>query len=98
MQKRNCLFPWKKLPDSILNCSILPFSVTADKWVPIIEVPVSNMKAFLEKKRQEGFSILGLEQTANSTPLDQYSFPTKTVCSYYPLSHFLVTPTLLIIS
>ncbi|XP_038975509.1 uncharacterized protein LOC103710780 [Phoenix dactylifera] len=54
-------------------------SVTAEKWVPIIEVPICSIKAFLEKKRREGFSILGLEQTANSTPLDHFSFPTKTV-------------------
>ncbi|KAJ0961816.1 hypothetical protein J5N97_029644 [Dioscorea zingiberensis] len=54
-------------------------SVTAEKWVPIIEVPVCSLKVFLEKKRREGFSILGLEQTANSVPLDQYSFPHKTV-------------------
>ncbi|KAL8244568.1 hypothetical protein R6Q59_010826 [Mikania micrantha] len=54
-------------------------SVTAEKWVPIIEVPVSNVKGFLEKKKQEGFSILGLEQTANSVALDQYVFPKKTV-------------------
>ncbi|KAI7736958.1 hypothetical protein M8C21_026691 [Ambrosia artemisiifolia] len=54
-------------------------SVTAEKWVPIIEVPVSNVKAFLEKKKQEGFSILGLEQTANSVALDKYVFPKKTV-------------------
>ncbi|KAL5551309.1 hypothetical protein UlMin_001485 [Ulmus minor] len=54
-------------------------SVTAEKWVPFIEVPVDSMKLFLEKKKREGFSILGLEQTANSIPLDQYSFPTKTV-------------------
>ncbi|CAL9124432.1 unnamed protein product [Musa textilis] len=54
-------------------------SVTAEKWVPIIEVPVCSIKVFLENKRREGFSILGLEQTANSTRLDQYSFPTKTV-------------------
>eukprot|EP00268_Persea_americana_P031712 TRINITY_DN3099_c0_g1_i2.p1 TRINITY_DN3099_c0_g1~~TRINITY_DN3099_c0_g1_i2.p1 ORF type:complete len:1865 (+),score=313.63 TRINITY_DN3099_c0_g1_i2:84-5678(+) len=54
-------------------------SVTAEKWVPLIEVPVYSMKLFLEKKKREGFSILGLEQTANSTPLDQYSFPKKTV-------------------
>lgn len=54
-------------------------SVTAEKWVPIIEVPISNIKVFLEKKRKEGFSILGLEQTANSIRLDQYSFPIKTV-------------------
>ncbi|XP_043812569.1 uncharacterized protein LOC110629722 isoform X3 [Manihot esculenta] len=54
-------------------------SVTAEKWVPIIEVPVNSVKHFLEKKKQEGFSILGLEQTANSVPLDQYVFPRKTV-------------------
>ncbi|XP_057773845.1 uncharacterized protein LOC130993110 isoform X2 [Salvia miltiorrhiza] len=54
-------------------------SVTADKWVPIVEVPVESMKIFLEKKKQQGFAILGLEQTANSIPLDQYNFPAKTV-------------------
>ncbi|XP_028956801.1 uncharacterized protein [Malus domestica] len=54
-------------------------SVTAEKWVPIIEVPVDSLKVFLERKKREGFSILGLEQTANSVPLDQYSFPKKTV-------------------
>ncbi|PIN09245.1 tRNA (guanosine(18)-2'-O)-methyltransferase [Handroanthus impetiginosus] len=54
-------------------------SVTAEKWVPIAEVPVGSMRVFLEKKKQEGFAILGLEQTANSIPLDQYNFPTKTV-------------------
>nr|XP_043612363.1 uncharacterized protein LOC122584195 isoform X2 [Erigeron canadensis] len=53
-------------------------SVTAEKWVPIMEVPVSNVKGFLEKKKQEGFSVLGLEQTANSVSLDQYAFPKKT--------------------
>ncbi|XP_077235143.1 tRNA/rRNA methyltransferase (SpoU) family protein [Tasmannia lanceolata] len=54
-------------------------SVTAEKWVPIMEVPVCSLKVFLEKKKREGYSILGLEQTANSTPLDKYSFPKKTV-------------------
>ncbi|VFQ70505.1 unnamed protein product [Cuscuta campestris] len=54
-------------------------SVTAEKWVPILEVPVSSIKTFLEKKKREGFSILGLEQTANSISLDQYVFPKKTV-------------------
>ncbi|GJR57300.1 tRNA/rRNA methyltransferase, SpoU family protein [Tanacetum coccineum] len=54
-------------------------SVTAEKWVPIIEVPVSNVTGFLEKKKKEGYSILGLEQTANSVTLDQYVFPKKTV-------------------
>lgn len=55
--------------------------MTAEKWVPIIEVPVDSVKVFLEKKKREGFSILGLEQTANSIPLDQYTYPRKTVSS-----------------
>lgn len=54
-------------------------SVTAEKWVPIIEVPVDSIKTYLEKKKRQGFSILGLEQTANSVPLDQYVFPKKMV-------------------
>ncbi|KAK9203377.1 hypothetical protein WN943_013631 [Citrus x changshan-huyou] len=54
-------------------------SVTAEKWVPIVEVPVNSIKHFLERKKHEGFSVLGLEQTANSIPLDQYMFPKKTV-------------------
>ncbi|CAK9173315.1 unnamed protein product [Ilex paraguariensis] len=53
--------------------------VTAEKWVPIVEVPVTSVSFFLEKKKQKGFTILGLEQTANSIPLDQYTFPKKTV-------------------
>ncbi|XP_006650942.1 uncharacterized protein LOC102703022 isoform X1 [Oryza brachyantha] len=54
-------------------------SVTAEKWLPMMEVPVNSVKVFLEKKRQEGYSVIGLEQTANSKPLDQFSFPSKTV-------------------
>jgi tRNA G18 (ribose-2'-O)-methylase SpoU len=58
---------------------IIVYSVTAEKWVPIIEVPVDSIKTYLEKKKRQGFSILGLEQTANSVPLDQYVFPKKMV-------------------
>ncbi|KAI4369980.1 hypothetical protein MLD38_018368 [Melastoma candidum] len=54
-------------------------SVTAERWVPIIEVPVKSLVGFLQKKRREGFSILGLEQTANSVLLDKFAFPKKTV-------------------
>ncbi|XP_078440236.1 tRNA/rRNA methyltransferase (SpoU) family protein [Wolffia australiana] len=54
-------------------------SVTADKWVPIIEVAVCDMKGFLNKKKHEGYSVLGLEQTTNSITIDRFSFPKKTV-------------------
>lgn len=54
-------------------------SVTAEKWIPIQEVPELNLKEYLKAKRREGYSVLGLEQTANSIPLNRYSFPRKTV-------------------
>lgn len=54
-------------------------SVTAEKWVPMMEVPVESVKVFLEKKRSEGYTVIGLEQTANSKPLDEFCFPKKTV-------------------
>uniref|UniRef100_A0A803PMX3 tRNA (guanosine(18)-2'-O)-methyltransferase TARBP1 n=1 Tax=Cannabis sativa TaxID=3483 RepID=A0A803PMX3_CANSA len=76
---------FKALGLAVADASILNdkqfqlISVTADKWVPIIEVPVDSMKVFLEKKKREGYSILGLEQTANSIQLDHYTFPKKMV-------------------
>ncbi|PUZ43320.1 hypothetical protein GQ55_9G652300 [Panicum hallii var. hallii] len=54
-------------------------SVTAEKWLPISEVPVDSVKAYLERKRAQGYSVIGLEQTAHSRPLDQFSFPRRTV-------------------
>lgn len=69
-----------RLLTSVFSLSLF-CSVTAEKWVPIVEVPVNSLKLFLEKKKREGFSILGLEQTANSVSLDKYQFPKKTVSS-----------------
>ncbi|KAL6648997.1 hypothetical protein ACP70R_013221 [Stipagrostis hirtigluma subsp. patula] len=54
-------------------------SVTAEKWVPMVEVPVANVKAYLEKKRAEGYAVVGLEQTAQSKSLEQFAFPRRTV-------------------
>lgn len=54
-------------------------SVTAEKWLPVTEVPVDSVKAYLERKRGDGYSVIGLEQTANSMPLDRFGFPDRTV-------------------
>ena len=69
------------VPITIFSLCFYLASVTAEKWVPIIELPVNSIKHYLEKKKKEGFATLGLEQTANSTPLDKYSFPQRTVMS-----------------
>lgn len=54
-------------------------SVTAEMWVPIKEVPESGLQEFLEVKMKEGFTLVGLEQTAHSISLEKYMFPKKTV-------------------
>jgi len=79
-------------------------SVTSEKWLPIIEVPEGGpLVDFLTSKREEGYTLLGLEQTAGSLLLDDYasrsdSFPSKTLLLlgkekegvpqlYFPLLH-----------
>lgn len=44
-------------------------SVTAEGWVPLEEVKPSGLLAWLRRKKREGFTVVGLEQTAKSVPL-----------------------------
>ncbi|KAL4238154.1 hypothetical protein ACF0H5_002865 [Mactra antiquata] len=54
-------------------------SVTAHKWIPITEVPEAKLSDYLEQKRFEGYTLVGVEQTANSVSLTDYTFPQKTL-------------------
>ncbi|GJP36161.1 hypothetical protein CLOM_g20680 [Closterium sp. NIES-68] len=54
-------------------------SVTAEKWVPIEEVPIQALASYLEQRRAQGYTLVALEQTANSVPIHTYDFPAKTV-------------------
>ncbi|KAL5008404.1 hypothetical protein ScPMuIL_013985 [Solemya velum] len=54
-------------------------SVTAQKWIPITEVPPEKLFEFLQEKKQEGYTLVGVEQTANSVCLTEYKFPVKTL-------------------
>ncbi|GBG75871.1 hypothetical protein CBR_g21115 [Chara braunii] len=54
-------------------------SVTAERWIPIVEVPESSLNIYLDKKAREGYTLIGLEQTANSIAIHEYDFPKKTV-------------------
>ena len=55
-------------------------AVTADHWLPIKEVPVKSIRAYLlEMKHVHGYRLVGLEQTAQSAMLDKFTFPAKTV-------------------
>lgn len=54
-------------------------AVTAQKWLPIYEVEVRHLTQYLRFQKTNGYSVIGLEQTANSTMLQDYAFPSKTL-------------------
>lgn len=54
-------------------------SVTAEQWIPLLEVPEADLCNWMLRKRAEGYTLVGLEQTAESTPLPHFAFPDKSV-------------------
>jgi len=54
-------------------------SVTAEKWVPILECQPQHLGEFLAARREEGYRIVAVEQAAESVQLQDYRFPAKTV-------------------
>ncbi|KAI0221145.1 putative methyltransferase TARBP1 [Lamellibrachia satsuma] len=54
-------------------------SVTAHKWLPIREVKEHALKEYLQHMKGEGYTLVGVEQTAHSKCLTQYEFPKKTL-------------------
>lgn len=45
-------------------------AVTADQWMPMIEVKVDAIKDYLIEKKKEGYTLVGLEQTDGSVELN----------------------------
>ncbi|CAA9990329.1 rRNA (adenosine-2'-O-)-methyltransferase, putative [Plasmodium knowlesi strain H] len=54
-------------------------SSTANKWMNIGEVKKGEILKYLMDKRKKNYSIVGLEQTKCSVPLNNFTFPEKTV-------------------
>lgn len=55
-------------------------AVTADKWMPMLQVPENDLLGYLEEKKREGYTLVGIEQTDNSRTLKpDLKFPVKTV-------------------
>lgn len=55
-------------------------AVTADYWMPMTEVTIENIIPFLREKKQQGYTLIGLEQTDNSVELNnQLQFPKKSL-------------------
>ncbi|XP_072030160.1 probable methyltransferase TARBP1 [Amphiura filiformis] len=54
-------------------------SVTAEKWLPVEEVKPNDLRKYLETMRHDGYTLVGVEQTANSKNLTEYCFPERTL-------------------
>ena len=56
-------------------------SVTADQWLPLIEVTVAvaDLVQSMLQKRAQGYTLVGVEQTAKSVLLPNFAFPQNSV-------------------
>uniref|UniRef100_A0A8C0MHU4 tRNA (guanosine(18)-2'-O)-methyltransferase TARBP1 n=2 Tax=Canis lupus familiaris TaxID=9615 RepID=A0A8C0MHU4_CANLF len=54
-------------------------SVSAEQWLPLVEVKPPQLIDFLQQKKAEGYTVIGVEQTAKSVDLTQYSFPERSL-------------------
>ncbi|KAE8602001.1 hypothetical protein XENTR_v10013855 [Xenopus tropicalis] len=54
-------------------------SVSAEQWLPLIEVKPTQLLEYLQLKKNEGYTIIGVEQTAKSFDLTDYCFPEKSL-------------------
>ena len=54
-------------------------SVTSEKWLPIYQVLEKDLMDYLHYQKSNGYKVLGLEQTANSTMLHEFDFPAKCI-------------------
>ncbi|KAI8643710.1 hypothetical protein BD408DRAFT_341945 [Parasitella parasitica] len=68
--------PTLKIKDDVAFTSI---SVSSERWMPMVEVAEPDVAAFLQSKKEEGYTLCGLEQTTTSATLGEYEFPEKCV-------------------
>jgi hypothetical protein len=54
-------------------------ALSAERWAPLEEVPPAQLAAWLRRQRDRGYTLVGVEQTAGSTPLHQFRFPERCV-------------------
>lgn len=55
-------------------------ALTAEKWIPIEEVSEHNLSEYLRRKKSEGYTLVGIEQTDTSKTLGpNLQFPEKTL-------------------
>lgn len=63
----------------VKNPEFEAISVSAEHWIPMKQVVPEALVSWLRRKRLEGFTLVGLEQTANAVKLPEFRFPRKRV-------------------
>lgn len=53
--------------------------VSAEKWMPMVEVRVAQLEQFLLDKKENGYTLVGIEQATDSVSLEEFKFPVKVV-------------------
>eukprot|EP00727_Mastigamoeba_balamuthi_P010410 m51a1_g5992 putative probable methyltransferase tarbp1-like (1442) ;mRNA; f:279978-284714 len=61
------------------NGAFQTVSVTSERWVPMVAVGEPGLPEYLARKRAEGYTLFGVEQTSGSVPLQSVKFPQKSL-------------------
>lgn len=67
------------LPDSkvVESKDFQTVCMTSDRWIDLSEVQPPDLPEYLAKQRSSGYTIVVLEQSSQSQPLQKYRFPDK---------------------
>lgn len=57
--------------------AFLTAAASAERWLPILNLPTADIERFIKTHRKLGYKIIGLEQTSNSIPLKEFKFTEK---------------------
>ncbi|RNF25872.1 methyltransferase [Trypanosoma conorhini] len=52
---------------------------SAELWLPWDAVPAKSLPPYLDSLRRDGYTLIGIEQTAGSVPMASYQFPKRAV-------------------
>ena len=52
--------------------------VTSNLWMPLLEIKPEELREYLLRQKEKGYTLIGIEQATNSTPLQSTVFPLKT--------------------
>ena len=65
--------------DIMNNKEFKSLSLTSEKWLQYEENRNSDSSEYFKRLKKEGYTIIGVEQTANSVSLEEYNFPRKSL-------------------